>query len=146
MPHPQRHSPDAPSEPVSSGERQRILLVEDNDDGREVLVELLRLWGYEVTATGDGSRALELARDIPPEVVLLDLGLPGLDGFEVARRLRRELPAETRLIALTGYSRPQDRRRSHEAGFDLHLVKPVEPRHLCTILETADGTSRPLES
>jgi two-component system CheB/CheR fusion protein len=104
----------------------RILVVDDSADGRESMAELLRLAGYRVAEAADGPEALRVATEFRPDVVLLDIGLPGMDGFEVARRLR-ELP-ETRmatLIALTGYGQREMQDRSKKVGFDHHLVKPV---------------------
>jgi CheY-like chemotaxis protein len=114
------------SERVSPAPR-RILIIEDNDDAREALHTLLELDGHRVEAAGDGRGGLELARDFEPDVVLLDIGLPGLDGYEVARALA-DHPARSRMrvVAITGYGQESDRDRAREAGFDAHLVKPVE--------------------
>lgn len=115
-----------------------VLIVEDNLDGREALRELLELWGYDVEVAETGPQALEAALVNPPAVALIDIGLPGLDGYEVARRLRSRLGrASVRLIAMSGYGQPEDRQRSLEAGFDLHLVKPVAPEKLRDLLETS---------
>jgi CheY-like chemotaxis protein len=112
-----------------------VLLVEDNLDAAEALGELLRLWGHPVEIAHDGISALQTARAGRPEVVLLDIGLPGMDGYEVARRLRATAGLErVRLIALTGYGQEADRRRSSLAGFDHHLVKPVDLDHLRGLL------------
>jgi signal transduction histidine kinase/ActR/RegA family two-component response regulator len=120
--------------PAPSGSRS-ILLVEDNRDGREMLRDLLRSWGHRVEEAGDGIAGVDAVRRQLPEVALVDVGLPGLDGYELARRVRA-LPegGKVRLIALTGYGQPEDRRRAFEAGFDAHLVKPVHPRRLEQIL------------
>lgn len=118
-----------------SSSKPRVLVVEDNEDGREALVALLKVWGFEVQAARDGRQGLETALADPPPIVILDIGLPELDGYEVARRLRQACNGHTpRLIALTGYGQPEDRRRALEAGFDLHLVKPVRPTELRKIL------------
>lgn len=118
-----------------SSDKPRVLVVEDNDDGREALVALLKVWGFDVQAAEDGRQGLERALADPPPVIILDIGLPKLDGYEVARRLRQTCNGSTpRLIALTGYGQPEDRRRALEAGFDLHLVKPVQPSRLRRIL------------
>jgi signal transduction histidine kinase/CheY-like chemotaxis protein len=106
--------------------RRRVLLVEDNDDARESLSRLLELEGHEVTACSDGPAALDAVRAARPDVAFVDLGLPGMDGYEVARRIRAEPGDAVRLVALTGYGADADRRRTRAAGFDLHLVKPVE--------------------
>ncbi|UUX94739.1 ATP-binding protein [Aquabacterium sp. J223] len=113
----------------------RVLVVEDNVDGRRSLVSLLEQAGHETAAAGDGDTALTLARSFGPQVVLLDLGLPGIDGLTVARALRRDPPAPLRaLIALTGWGTARDRARTTEAGFDAHLTKPVEPKLLLRLL------------
>jgi CheY-like chemotaxis protein len=111
-----------------------VLLIEDNADAREALRVLLELDGYDVEVAGDGAQGIEIARAKTPAVALVDIGLPGIDGYEVARRLR-ELPGPpSYLVALTGYSDPDDRRRAGEAGFDAHVVKPVDPDELTRLL------------
>jgi signal transduction histidine kinase/CheY-like chemotaxis protein len=106
---------------------QRILVVDDNVDSAETLSMLLALGGHAVRVAHDGPTALQSAADFRPEVVLLDLGLPRMDGYEVARRLLQQPDAgKMLLVALTGYGQDEDRRRSEEAGFNAHLVKPVE--------------------
>jgi PAS domain S-box-containing protein len=117
---------------------RRVLVVDDNRDAAESLALLLRLKRHEVQVAYDGPEALEAARRHHPEVVVLDIGLPRMDGYEVARRLRQEPGLEkTTLIALTGYGRDEDRRRSQEAGFDRHLTKPVDPLELMNLLTRA---------
>jgi signal transduction histidine kinase len=115
---------------------QRVLIVEDNEDARETLRLLLELDGHAVQAAADGLRGLELARSEAPDVILLDIGLPGLDGYGVARALA-DHPARSRMwiVALSGYGQESDRERARQAGFDLHLVKPVEPTRLREILQ-----------
>ena len=126
-----RSSPPA----VAGQEPARVLLVEDNLDAAEALSELLRMWGHEVETAHDGVSALRTARQTRPGVVLLDIGLPGMDGYEVARELRSTPGlASTRLIALTGYGQESDRHRSRLAGIDHHLVKPVDVEQLRTLL------------
>jgi CheY-like chemotaxis protein len=107
---------------------RRILLVEDNTDQAEMMVMLLEFRGHEVTVAPDGPGAIERAESYRPDLILLDLGLPDMDGYEVARQLRR-IPglAHTPLVALTGYGQQKDRNRTAEAGFAYHLVKPVDP-------------------
>ncbi|MFL6193937.1 MAG: ATP-binding protein [Thermoanaerobaculia bacterium] len=125
-------SPAAPARPL------RVMVVEDNIDAAESLVSLLRLWNHDVSVAHDGPAALDVARVHQPEVVLLDIGLPGLDGYQVARRLRDELGLDhTLLVAMTGYGQPEDRRRSQEAGIHHHFVKPVEPLVLRNLLAGA---------
>jgi CheY-like chemotaxis protein len=113
----------------------RVLIVEDNVDTRETLRRVLELDGHQIQEAGDGPQALEMAHASRPEVVIVDIGLPGLDGYEVARRLRASLGDAPLVIALTGYGQPEDRRLSREAGFDVHLVKPVSPEQLAAALE-----------
>jgi signal transduction histidine kinase/ActR/RegA family two-component response regulator len=123
------HDP-APGE----GRRRKILLVEDQPDARRALQRLLQIWGHSVDAAGDGLAGLERAVQSTPEIALIDVGLPGLDGYEVARRIRAKLGNAIRLVALTGYGQPEDRDRAYAAGFDLHLVKPVDRDQLARAL------------
>jgi PAS domain S-box-containing protein len=112
-----------------------VLIVDDNRDAADSLALLLHVAGQEVRTAYDGPAALDLARARPPDVVLLDIGMPGMDGLEVARRLRQDLGLkQVLLVALTGYGQEEDRRRSHEAGFDAHLVKPADVRALERLL------------
>jgi CheY-like chemotaxis protein len=113
----------------------RLLLIEDNPDIGETLRDLLELLGHQAEWASDGLRGVEVALATQPEVALVDIGLPGIDGYEVARRVRASEPGKkVLLIALTGYDRPEDRRRSLEAGFDAHLVKPVDPDELTALI------------
>jgi CheY-like chemotaxis protein len=106
---------------------KRVLLVDDNEDARELLTGLLELEGYRVEAAGDAAGALAIAERFQPEVVVLDLGLPEVDGWELARRLRAVVGlAQVRIVALTGYGTEHDRERSREAGIEMHLLKPIE--------------------
>jgi two-component system, sensor histidine kinase len=104
-----------------------LLLIEDNDDGREMMVTMLDACGYTIAQAADGMQGVQMAAQFRPDVALIDIGLPGIDGYEVARRLRTD-PATSaiRLIALTGYGLADDQRRVFDAGFDMHLVKPVD--------------------
>jgi CheY-like chemotaxis protein len=116
----------------------RVLVVDDNVDAAESLAELLRLSGYAVKTAPDGGAALGVVESFRPEVALLDLGLPGMDGFELARRLReRPVTQGALLVAVTGYGREEDVRLAHDAGFDHHLVKPVDLPALRELLATA---------
>jgi two-component system OmpR family response regulator len=114
---------------------KRILVVDDNTDAVESLALLLELEGHDVKTALDGPAALELASDFRPEAVLLDIGLPGMDGYEVARRLRdRPETREALIIAITGYGQLEDRALTKAAGFNHHLVKPVDPEELGALL------------
>jgi CheY-like chemotaxis protein len=125
---------EAPAASLHPGAR-KILVVEDNPDAGATLRDYLELSGHEVELADSGAAGIQAARKFHPEVVLCDLGLPGMNGFEVAVELRRD-PAtrSARLIAVTGYGGAEDRRRSKEAGFDLHLTKPVDPAKLKALL------------
>jgi CheY-like chemotaxis protein len=117
-----------------AGSMRNILVVEDNADAREMLRIALELDGHHVEVAEDGIKGVETALRIHPDVALVDIGLPGLDGYEVARRIRQSLGEDVRLVALTGYGQAEDRRRTREAGFDVHLVKPVDPQVLGPLL------------
>ena len=106
--------------------KRRILIIEDNEDAALSLQDVLELAGHEVHVALDGPNGLEAARCLRPDVVLCDIGLPGMDGYDVAKALRRE-PAlrNTFIVALTGHALPDDRRCASEAGFDAHLAKPA---------------------
>jgi CheY-like chemotaxis protein len=105
---------------------ESILVVDDNDDARKALCRLLTLLGYVAVSAPDGVTALAIAKEMKPQVVLVDIGLPGMDGYELARQLRRAHSTDLRLVAVTGYGQESDRARAFAAGFDAHLVKPVE--------------------
>jgi len=114
----------------------RILVVEDNPDGAESMAEILQMYGHEVGIAGDGPTALKMAPMFKPDVVLLDIGLPKMNGWDVARQLSAPRPLETPfIIAVTGYGRKEDRQHSAETGINLHLLKPVDPIELQAILE-----------
>lgn len=116
----------------------RVLVVDDNTDAAESLAVLLRLWGHTVYLAQDGPSALEMARIYQPELLLLDLGLPKMDGYEVARRLHGMGPHRPLLWALTGYGHEEARRRCLEAGFDRHLLKPLDPDVLEVLLAQSE--------
>ena len=132
---------EAPNTP--GGERQqkrrRVMVIDDNKDAAESMSMLFELWGHEVICAYDGRAALDAAAKYRPDAVFLDIGLPGMDGYEIAERLR-DLPesAHTVLVAITGYGQEEDRRRSREAGIDHHLVKPVAPETLQKLLESLE--------
>jgi signal transduction histidine kinase/ActR/RegA family two-component response regulator len=132
------------AEPPAVEGALRVLLVDDNADGAESLAMLLRLWGHEVAVAHDGPAGLRSAAAQRPAVALLDISLPGMDGYELARRLRA-LPGlgRTMLVAMTGWGREEDRSRSREAGFDAHLVKPLELTALQELLARAQRHEGP---
>jgi CheY-like chemotaxis protein len=119
----------SPKKPVRASARasMRVLVVDDNEDAAALLAESLTECGYDVRVALDGPSALQIAPGFAPEVALLDIGLPNMDGYEVARRLRTlpGVPTTMKLVAITGYGQEHDLRRVAEAGFAVHLVKPV---------------------
>jgi CheY-like chemotaxis protein len=131
--------PGPSGSPASQALRSRlILVVDDNEDAAEMLALVLRKRGFTVVLAFDGEEALAMAAAHHPEVVLLDIGLPGIDGYEVARRLRAMTTAKRPvLVAVTGYGQPGDRQRAREAGFDHHLVKPVAMDDLLPLFEAS---------
>jgi len=121
----------------ASSTTKRVLVVEDADDARESLGMLLAQWDHDVSFARNGIDGLERARELQPDVAIIDIGLPGINGYEVARRIREgALPwaRRVKLLALTGYGQPEDRVRAVQAGFDQHLLKPVEPSVLKQML------------
>jgi CheY-like chemotaxis protein len=117
------------------GVSRKVLVIEDNSDAQQVMKDLLELWGHNVACASDGVSGVNELWSFAPEVALVDIGLPGIDGYEVARQVRAK-PAgkDVLLVALTGYGAPEQRTAAIEAGFDLHLVKPVDPERLATLL------------
>jgi len=141
---PQIPAPVSASAPAAAPKRaagRRILIVEDNQDTREMLRFSLELAGHEVHDAIDGPGGLDALRSLAPDVALIDVGLPGFDGYELARRARLA-GMEARLVALTGYGLPEDLRRSREAGFDAHLVKPVDAAKLAGVIGGAPAAER----
>ena len=129
------------TETPSPSTARHVLVIEDNADAREMLRLALELDGHRVETAADGTSGVELALQTTPDLVLVDIGLPGLDGYAVARRLRAALGHRVTLVALTGYGQSEDRRRTSEAGFDAHLVKPVDPDVLSRALATGFRTA-----
>jgi CheY-like chemotaxis protein len=120
---------------LGNGPPRFVLVVEDNLDGRETLRTLLELFGHHVEAAEDGIEGVQKALAHHPDVALIDIGLPRLDGFEVARQIRAALGRRIKLIAYTAYDQPETNQRIREAGFDAHLVKPVNLELLLGWLE-----------
>jgi CheY-like chemotaxis protein len=131
--------------PAAEGSRLsplRVLVIEDNADMRTLVQTMLTGEGHRVEVADGGASGLDLARSVRPDVVLVDIGLPDLDGYEVGRQIRAILDPSVRLIAVTGYGQAQDRQRSREVGFDAHLVKPVSGQLLREAMAARDAASR----
>jgi signal transduction histidine kinase/ActR/RegA family two-component response regulator len=128
---------------VRPGAALRVLLVDDNVDMTEMLAAMLEASGHETASANDGAEAIELAVRFGPDVAFVDIGLPSLDGYEVGRRLRRQLEDRVALIAMSGYGQDEDRARSRAAGFDDHLVKPVPPDRIKDLLARIAASQRP---
>src|SRR5262249_2870241 len=146
LPEAARHeATEPPGGPTPETTSRRVLVVDDNVDAAEGVAVLLRLWGHHVRVAHTGPAALQAAEEFQPEVVVLDIGLPGMNGYEVARRLRQDpRSGGAVLIAVTGYGKEDDRRRSEGAGFDHHLTKPVEPDKLRQLFARApEGEASP---
>ena len=132
-----RHFSMAEDPGRGDGNGVRVLVVEDNADSAEALVLLLRMLGNEVEVASDGASGLQAAEAHRPEVVLLDIGLPEMNGYDVARKIREQpWGGQMALVALTGWGQDEDRRLAKEAGFDHHLVKPVDPQVLMPLFQT----------
>ena len=133
-----------PAATVSQVYGRRVLVVDDNVDAAETTATYLRLEGHEVKTVHDGNQALHAVKVFDPHVVVLDIGLPGLDGYDVARQLReRGDTSHALLIALTGYGQKEDRQRAAEAGFDYHLTKPADPREIQNAIERGRAEPQP---
>ncbi|PYN89716.1 MAG: hypothetical protein DMD87_04455 [Candidatus Rokuibacteriota bacterium] len=135
-------TPPAPGpsvEPPAGTPHKRVLVVEDSAANREMMRILLESAGHEVHVTGDGVSGVELAVQLEPDVVMIDIRLPGIDGYQVARQIRAKLRDRTRLVVLSGYGQPEDKQRAFDAGFDEHLLKPVDPARLLSVLDAARG-------
>jgi signal transduction histidine kinase len=134
---PDRPCPEKHSSRQVLRARRRVLVVDDAEDAAESLAEVVSAWGHSVQIAHDGPSALEAVHAFQPEVVLLDIGLPGMNGYEVAREIRKEFSDSIELIALTGYGQATDRKESQAAGFHAHLVKPVDLDVLKQLVGTA---------
>ena len=126
--------PGPPTEPSPRRNTRRVVIVDDNVDGAESLGEIVALMGHDVRLAHDGPTGIRVIREFDPDLVLLDIGLPGMNGYEVARQLKRDLAIRAVLVALSGYGREQDRALSREAGFAQHYVKPMDYRTLEAVL------------
>jgi CheY-like chemotaxis protein len=127
--------------------RRRVLVVDDDDTSAQALALILRLDGYEVRVARDAASALRAVRAFRPEAVLSDIGLPEIDGHELARRIRRDrdLSAGLKLLAaVTGQGEPEDRSRSREAGFDRHILKPFDPEMILALLASLEWREEPV--
>ena len=133
-PLPEALAPPPRSTPV------RVLVADDNPDAAQTLAVLLEVMGHEVRVAVDGQEAVDLAASFAADVVLLDIGMPRMDGYAAARRIREKRPTAM-LIAVTGWGRREDMREAAAAGFDHHLVKPVQPEQLVKLLATARVTA-----
>ena len=137
------HYQDTPMALRENRKGLEILIVDDNQDAAEALAALLEIHGHRVRSVSDGSRGIEECERVRPDVVLLDIGLPGINGYDVAVQLREQAyMRDATLIAVTGYGQPEDIRRAMEAGFDHHMVKPVEPRALVSLLDAVSPSFR----
>jgi signal transduction histidine kinase/ActR/RegA family two-component response regulator len=130
-------------EAEGGGARRHVLVVEDNADNRDTLVMLLESFGHEVVTAVDGPSGVQVAAQARPDVAIVDIGLPGFDGYEVARRLRDLLGERVTLVALTGYGQAEDRARAHSAGFDVHLTKPAD---VATVAEVVAHAGHPVRA
>ncbi|QEH34769.1 putative transcriptional regulatory protein TcrX [Aquisphaera giovannonii] len=140
--HPSSGGGEAPArrEAAPKPTRRRILVVDDNPDMARSLSLLLEVLGHDVTTALGGEQAIGLAKGSPPEFILMDIGLPIMNGYQVAARLREEVPGLSAVfVAISGYSQEEDRRRSREAGFAHHLVKPVDYDEILRILAAGTG-------
>jgi CheY-like chemotaxis protein len=144
LPNDVRASTSAQSAAQAAGPSRRVLIVDDNRDSASSLRTMLRMDGHQVEVVADGASAVEAARKLRAQVVLLDIGLPDMDGYEVARALRAHPQTrEALIIATTGYGRSQDREKSRRAGIDAHLTKPIDMEQLAELLtrgRRADGS------
>jgi CheY-like chemotaxis protein len=135
-------------EVVDHGTPLRVVVVEDQKDVREAMREMLAGWGHRVDDAADGESGIKRILELRPDVALIDIAMPGLDGYAVARHIRARLgDSSPRLVALTGFGREEDRDRARRAGFDFHLTKPAVPRDLRRALRsnTDDATGNALE-
>jgi CheY-like chemotaxis protein len=126
-----------PEKPVDGDGKRRVVIVEDNPDLRELLRMKLRRLGHDVDAASDGHDGLAMLLEQKPDVAFVDIGLPGIDGYEIAQKVRESLGERVLLVALSGFGQPDDKRKALEAGFDQHLTKPAEIADIERVLESA---------
>jgi DNA-binding response OmpR family regulator len=125
------------------GKGRRVLVVDDNQDAADSLAMLLGVRGEEVRIAYDGAKALEVERDFKPDVILLDIGLPALSGYDVAERVREKRGDKVLIVAITGWGQEKDLRRAEDAGIDHHFTKPVDFEALVAVIERAVPSRRP---
>ncbi|MGZ5433042.1 MAG: ATP-binding response regulator, partial [Thermoanaerobaculia bacterium] len=125
---------EPPSAAVHDGQPRRIVVVEDNQDVRDLLRLKLRRLGHEVDAVGDGVAGVQAIVDGRPDLALVDIGLPGLDGYEVAARVRESVGRDVVLVAVSGFGQPEDKRKALDAGFDEHITKPADVSDIESLL------------
>jgi CheY-like chemotaxis protein/nitrogen-specific signal transduction histidine kinase len=138
--------PDTRPAPVTAppgGSSCRVLIAEDIPDAAEMMRLMVEYWGHDVRIAADGVQAVDIARSFNPQVVLLDIGMPRMDGYEAARHIRAALGSRVTLVALTGWGQEEDRRRARAAGFDHHLTKPADPNELEALIADAGGATQP---
>jgi signal transduction histidine kinase/ActR/RegA family two-component response regulator len=136
-------SPPAPPPVADRLDRPlRVLVVDDNEDAANSLADVLRIMGHHAEVAFSGLKGMHMAEDVEPDLVLLDIGLPEIDGYEIARRLRRSTRRPVRLVAITGYGTEKDKNLSRDAGFDEHVVKPIMPEVIAGIIERVRAASR----
>ncbi len=129
-----RNGGTPPASPERHNGRRRVLIVDDSRDAAESLADILRMLGHEATVVFDGASAIDAAKASRPDVVLCDIGLPGMDGYEVARALRAARNGGIQLIAVSGYAQPEDVKKAIDAGFDAHIAKPPDPKQIERLL------------
>jgi CheY-like chemotaxis protein len=129
-----------PLDSASGAASLRVLFIEDNVDIAELSEQLLADWGHQVITAANGAEALAKLSGFSPDIVFIDIGLPGMNGYEVARHIRAQLPRSVTLVALSGYGQEEHRKRADEVGFDKYLVKPVLDDQLAAVLSTCRPT------
>ena len=123
---------------------ERVLVVDDSRDAADSLARLIEAYGYQAKPVYDGEQAIEAAADFAPDMALIDIGMPGLDGYETVSRIRQQRGStHVILVAVTGWTRDEDKRRAYECGFDLHVAKPLTDEALKELLALLDPTVKP---